>query len=41
MLLVQAHVELLKVADTGADMGNLIHGDGLAEGGASGQHGHQ
>jgi len=41
MLLIQSHVELLQVAYAGANVGNLIDGDGFAEGSASSQQKHQ
>lgn len=41
MLFVQAEVELLKIADARAEMGDFIDGGGFATGGATSKHGHQ
>jgi hypothetical protein len=41
VLFVEAQVEPLQVAQAGADVGDLIDSNGLAEGGAPGQHEHE
>jgi hypothetical protein len=41
VLLVQAQIEALPVAEAGADVRDLVDGHRLAAGGSTGQHRHQ
>jgi len=41
MLFVEAHVQLLQIADTGTDVRDFVDRDGLAEGGSPGEDCHQ